>query len=72
MSVKLRKYQRFFHFSIAPFWSLCHPCSWQGAEPKDAVCDAQCTICRRLTLTKRNTTMAMKKKKKKAKAEKKS
>jgi hypothetical protein len=62
MSVKLRKYQRFSHFSIAWFAPVCNGRSRQGDE----------ITCRQTTLTQRITTMAMKKKSKKKKAAKKS
>jgi hypothetical protein len=71
MSVKLRKYQDNFHFSIAPSIVTCHLQStargWaQGPNPRRSI-DLPTK-----PLTQRNTTMAMKKKAKKKKAMKKS
>jgi len=73
MSVKLRKYQRFFHFPIAQPAPVCNACFTarrraQGPNPRRS----NKITCRQTTLTQRITIMAMKKKTKKKKAAKKS
>jgi hypothetical protein len=73
MAVKLRKYQRFFHFSHCAAragmqWSFTARRRAQGPNPRRS----NKITCRQTTLTQRITIMAMKKKTKKKKAAKKS